>query len=83
MKTTKVDNDSLQSYSKLMTARYHPKKKAFLSYKGVLNLIFDYAEENNYIQNIQYILGLTTVRNRTIITVRFRTVFCMEVFIWK
>lgn len=47
----KVDNDSLQSYSKLMTARLHPKKKAFLSYKGVLNLIFDYAEENNYIQN--------------------------------
>ena len=46
----KINNDTLQAYTKSMTVRLHPKKKAFLSYKGVLNLIFDYAEENNYIQ---------------------------------
>ncbi|SDI51805.1 Phage integrase family protein [Pseudobutyrivibrio sp. 49] len=45
-----VTKDSLKAYTKSMVIELHPKFKAFLKYKGVLNLIFEYALEYDYIQ---------------------------------
>ena len=46
----KISKDSLKSYTKTMVTTLHPKFKAFLKYKGILNLIFEYALEYDYIQ---------------------------------
>ena len=45
-KITKVE---LKAYTQEMVNSQHPKKKAYLLYKGVLNLIFRYAVENDVI----------------------------------
>lgn len=44
---TKAD---LKAYTQDLVNRLHPKKKAFLEYKSVLNLIFNYALEYDIIQ---------------------------------
>lgn len=38
-----ISKTDLQAYTQEMVNRLHPKKKAYLGYKGVLNLIFVYA----------------------------------------
>ena len=40
---TKITKDDLLAYTKYVCATYHPSKKEFLAYKGILNLIFEYA----------------------------------------
>lgn len=46
---TKVTKAELKEYTQNMVNTLHPKKKAFLLYKGVLNLIFRYALEYDLI----------------------------------
>ncbi len=40
---TKITRDDLLAYTKSMCQDKHPSKKEFLAYKGILNLIFEYA----------------------------------------
>ena len=40
---TKITKDDLLAYTKSMCEKFHPTKKEFLAYKGILNLIFEYA----------------------------------------
>ena len=40
---TKITKDDLLAYTKSMCEKFHPSKKEFLAYKGILNLIFEYA----------------------------------------
>ncbi len=56
---TKVTKADLKEYTQTMVNSLHPKKKAFLSYKGVLNLIFGYAVEYDIIS----VNPVTAIRN--------------------
>ncbi len=40
---SKITKDNLLGYTKWVCVTYHPSKKEFLAYKGILNLIFEYA----------------------------------------
>ncbi|SEK18470.1 Site-specific recombinase XerD [Pseudobutyrivibrio ruminis] len=40
---TKITKEDLLAYTKSMCEEFHPSKKEFLAYKGILNLIFEYA----------------------------------------
>ncbi len=44
-----ISKADLKAHTQEMVNRLHPKKKAFLAYKGVLNLIFGYAVEYDLI----------------------------------
>ena len=44
-----VSKVTLKAYTQEMVNRIHPKRKAFLGYKGLLNLIFSYAVEYDII----------------------------------
>lgn len=44
-----ISKADLKAHTQDMVNRLHPKKKAFLAYKGVLNLIFDFAVEYDMI----------------------------------
>lgn len=44
-----ITEKELKAYIQELVNREHPKKKAFLSFKGVLNLIFNYAFEKRFI----------------------------------
>lgn len=46
----KVSKDDLKAYTNEMTSRLYPTNKAFYRYKGVLNLIWGYAIEYDYVQ---------------------------------
>jgi len=46
-----IDKDYLREYTQKLVNELHPKKKAFFSYKGVLNLIFTYALDKDIIQS--------------------------------
>ena len=57
---TKVTDTDLKRYTQEWVNREHPKKKAFLDYKGVLNLIFGYA----YAHKIIFQNPLDFVKNK-------------------
>ncbi len=40
---TKITKDDLLAYTKFVCQTFHPTQKEFLAYKGILNLIFEYA----------------------------------------
>ncbi|MBQ7505850.1 MAG: tyrosine-type recombinase/integrase [Lachnospiraceae bacterium] len=44
-----ISKSDLKAHTQEMVNRLHPKKKAFLTYKGLLNLIFGYAVEYDII----------------------------------
>lgn len=46
----KITKDDLKEYTQTLVNTLHPKKKAFYAYKGILNIIFDYALEKEIIQ---------------------------------
>lgn len=46
----RIDTPTLKKYIQDMVNEYHPKKKMFYEYKGLLNLIFDYCVEHKIIQ---------------------------------
>ncbi len=49
MDIRKITTILLKEYTQKLVNDLHPKKKAFYKYKGVLNLVFDYALEHNII----------------------------------
>lgn len=45
----KIDKDYLREYTQKLVNSIHPTKKAYYSYKGVLNLMFEYALDKDII----------------------------------
>ena len=46
-----ITKDDIKAYTKATVKRTNPKKKAYYAFKGVLNLIFGYALEHDFIQS--------------------------------
>ena len=69
---TKITETDLKKYTQEWVNRVHPKKKAFLDYKGVLNLIFGYAYMHkmipqnplDFIKNKPYMKSCDTRRSK-------------------
>ncbi|WP_033154464.1 tyrosine-type recombinase/integrase [Pseudobutyrivibrio ruminis] len=59
-----ISKDDLKAYTNEMLERLNPTPKAFLKYKGVLNLIWRYAVEYGYVQ-VDIVKGISNQQFRS------------------
>ena len=66
---TKITKDDLLAYTKYVAQTFNPSIKEFLAYKGILNLIFEYAFTRIYDQTILYRVFIMKITIKTDIVI--------------